>query len=230
MINSELVPNFIQMKGTFKFDYKDSIMEYVEANTLSSKPKKGIENGQMTIQSPDYSGLDSNEYKNGEKSSFFFENLTDGEMVSSFNKDYFYNEIKYEYRSLESSNLSKKVDYYKHKNKHDPKEVDTFQLSIKIDTTLGSKEMIYFLFHYSNSKCNDFINSKWRYLVIERWIKFWPVHLLFAIFYWVFTLCVTIMIILESKSSGLYMINFILTILLFLINFIRFIGFFRAKR
>lgn len=90
--------------------------------------------------------------------------------------------------------------------------------------------MSYFLFHYSKSKSNDFINSKWRYLVEDRWNQFYFIHICVSLLYWVYTLCVGLMIISEATSSLIYVINSILTLLLGLVLLLRFIGFVRIRR
>lgn len=231
-MSPKVVPNFIQMKGNFRFDYKGSVIEYIMDNIPppSIQSRHPLLSLSRAPSQADYRGIGSCEYIKKQHQVFTFEEASDPDLMVSYERGLVADPGDYPYRESEPPVQEKKIDYYKHKNKHDPKEVDTFRLGIRLDMTTGSKEMIYFLFHYSNSKCNEFINSKWRFLVLDRWTKFWPWHFVCSLFYWIFTFCVALMIIFDTKVSGLYTANFILTIILFFVNFVRFLGFIRLKR
>lgn len=227
IVDSALVPNFIQMKGNFKFDAKSSLMEYIQDNILEKGGPHTVRESDDP-QSSDYRGLGSKDYQNQNPRKFVFDSDFNRDLEHSLDGSQFADQR--DPSESFSSRPAKKIDYYKHKNKNDPKEVDTFRLNLKIDTSLGSKEMIYFLYHYSNSKCIEFVGSKWRFLMLDRWSRFWPMHFVVALFYWVFTFCVALMIIFDTKMSGLYVTNFSLTLVLFLLLFLRFLGFIRIKR
>lgn len=125
-INKQLVPNFIQMKGTYRFDFKNSLMEYIEANGQApdKKNRSGDLGRQYDTSQADYRGFSSSVYdQNFDQGPYasLQNSITDEEDIAIYEGNYYYDEMTYKYRSFQTTGKEKKIDYYKHKNKRDPK-------------------------------------------------------------------------------------------------------------
>lgn len=111
------------------------------------------------------------------------------------------------------------------KKKDDFIEIQTKSLPIKIDLSLGSPDIIQILFYYSFSKSEKFILSDWKFIIQNRWNRFWGLHLARALLFWALSLSFMLYAIFFPTSQALRYFSLIMSLTTLVYEFFRFVGF-----
>jgi hypothetical protein len=117
------------------------------------------------------------------------------------------------------------------KHEHDLMEIKTKTLPLQLDLSLGSPDIIQLLFYYSGSKSEKFILSDWKFLIQNRWNRFWGLHLTRAILFWVLSFSFMIFAVFFPTNRVLQIISLVLCCISLFYEILRFTSycFFRVS-
>ena len=110
-------------------------------------------------------------------------------------------------------------------NKKDSIEVKTRKLPLLIDLSLGSSDIIQILYYYATSNSEKFILSDWKYIVENRWNRFWVLHLAESLIFWIVSILFLLYAIFLRGNTSVKIFALVFLIISLLYKSFRLIGF-----
>ena len=83
-------------------------------------------------------------------------------------------------------------------------ETCTVQIPFHFEYARGSVDSLCFLRNYSESRCEEFVLSDWKEVILFKWRTSFFFQLILATFYWVSTLLVTLSMVFYPRSHALW--------------------------
>jgi hypothetical protein len=133
-----------------------------------------------------------------------------------------YNEIEKLQHTSKKLNISEE-------NKSKIKEIGIYEIPFKYSFAAGSLGSIKFLHNYSKFHNKDFLLSKWKNVILDKWRQQLPFQILMAVLYWIFSGFVIVSMIFAKQNKGFKYISFLFLIILIIFKLLQFISYCNFK-